>query len=120
MISDKRPVEGLAGAALCIVEQGTIAGPGHRRASANAYRRPDFGVRQRAPEGVDVVAILLPMQLNRVQVELPRRIGHLLQRRIAEDANRQNARLANGSGQRGCILCRHVAGTASDENETCE
>src|SRR5690349_25071818 len=101
MVLDHRPVEALPSTAIAIIEEQPVAAASREYVAADAKRGPDLGrVAQLPSKRSNVVAIIIAMKLDRVQLQRGGRFGNLRQRHIAKHAARNLPIIRKGLGQR--------------------
>src|SRR5690349_1592465 len=118
MVLDHRPVEPLPSTAISIIEEQPVAAASREYVAADAERGPDLGrIAQLPSKRSNVVATIIAMKLDRVQLQHRRRFRNLRQRHIAKHADRTLPILRNGLGQRPGFNYAHMAGAAGSEDE---
>ena len=120
---DQRPVERPATAAVGIVEQQPVAAAARSSGSRPTLeRRPDLASAAEARGEARATYSISspPCSWTACRLSSVAHVGDHVERRVAEHADRQHARLAGNAGQRRGFVRRHLAGAAGNEDEAGE
>src|SRR4051812_22754424 len=100
MAGYQRPVGASTATAVIVVEQQPIPPATRERFVANAHRSPDLAcLGQLATQVSDILVVFLPMQLDGMEVQGRCNIGDVIDRAVAEHADRQCPLASSDTGQ---------------------